>query len=234
MPLSGSYEVHGATVPVAVVGMDDHTVFVRVSSRLECVGLTIWPADAVVYFDDIELLVAEDGTAQTQPHGDRYGIELTSGSSVLLTAVALRKVPLGEVQAVAIEAVKDRLRLLAKRQVLESKNPEHSENVTELIERSADVYRNWALAERSNPRRKNQKDPLWYALLARDYVDLLQFSNTTERLAERHHLASGTIGGEIRKARTMGLLTKTIRGRRGGQLTPKAWALLETQTEGES
>jgi hypothetical protein len=195
MPLIGTFEEHGCTV--AVVGMENHTVFVRVSPHLECVGLTVWPADAVVYFNEIG------------PTCDRYGIELSFGSSRLLTAVALRDLPLGEVQSVAIQAVKT--------------------VVSERTKRSADKLQEWAQTQRANARRKNQKDPLWYALLARDYVDFCEFSNPSERLAKRHDIAQGSMGAEIKRARSLGLLTGTVRGRSGGQLTPKAWALLATQ-----
>lgn len=76
------------------------------------------------------------------------------------------------------------------------------------------------------PGRSGRPD-VFYARLAAEYVDLLRTSSTpTKDLAERHHFSSTSMRDYLNQARTRGLLTRSQRGRAGGQLTDKARRLL--------
>ena len=76
------------------------------------------------------------------------------------------------------------------------------------------------------PGRKGRPD-VFYARLAAEYVDLLSTSSTpTKDLAERHCYSPTSIRDYLNQARTRGLLTRSQRGRAGGELTAYALKLL--------
>lgn len=68
----------------------------------------------------------------------------------------------------------------------------------------------------------------YLAGLAARYVALCGLSGTpTKTLAEECHLSAATVRDQLGQARERGLLTKPGSGRAGGDLTPKAAALLD-------
>jgi hypothetical protein len=79
---------------------------------------------------------------------------------------------------------------------------------------------------RSTRGRKPQPDK-FYAQLASDYLDECPFGRPIAYLAEQRGLPINTVRDLIHYCRTHGFLTKVGRGKRGGELTPKAQALLQ-------
>jgi hypothetical protein len=79
---------------------------------------------------------------------------------------------------------------------------------------------------RSTRGRKPQPD-LFYAQLAYDYCDISDFGRPIADLAEQRGLPINTVRDRIHYCRTHDFLTTLGRGKRGGELTPKAQALLQ-------
>jgi hypothetical protein len=80
--------------------------------------------------------------------------------------------------------------------------------------------------ERPRPGRRGRSD-LEYAEIARHYVEFLSTSATpTKTLAEYLKMSTGSASSFVHEARRRKLLTRTERGKPGGQLTDKAIALL--------
>ena len=81
-------------------------------------------------------------------------------------------------------------------------------------------------ARNRRPGRSGRPD-VFYARLAAEYVELLATSSTpTKDLAERHHYSATSMRDYLNQARSRGLLTRSQRGRAGGQLTERAGRLL--------
>lgn len=77
------------------------------------------------------------------------------------------------------------------------------------------------------------RDELYYARWAAEYVDALARSpRPVEDLAARHNLSASQIRNLMHACRRRGMLTASPPGRAGGDLTPRAIALLE-DTDGQ-
>lgn len=80
------------------------------------------------------------------------------------------------------------------------------------------------------PRGPTGKGDRALAALARDYVELCTMTRSPKvELAARRNLAQSTIQSYLFRARERGLLTTEGRGKAGGQLTPKAVAILNEE-----
>ena len=83
--------------------------------------------------------------------------------------------------------------------------------------------------DRPRPVRRAGKPDRFYARLAAAYTELVSSGrrHPIKTLASRRHEGSATIRNWIREARVRGLLTRGVRGRAGGELTPRARRILE-------
>ena len=71
------------------------------------------------------------------------------------------------------------------------------------------------------------RDDQYYARWAAEYADALTTSgNPVAEMAKRHHLSASQIRNLMHACRKRGMLTAAPRGRAGGELTPRAIALL--------
>jgi hypothetical protein len=78
------------------------------------------------------------------------------------------------------------------------------------------------------------RDDLYYARWAAAYVGALARSGRpVEDLAARHNLSASQIRNLMYACRRRGMLTASPRGRAGGELTPRAVALLKEDTDGK-
>jgi hypothetical protein len=88
-----------------------------------------------------------------------------------------------------------------------------------------------AIVERPRPRRPTGRDDTYYARLAAEYLGLLGTESPSRRplrdLAARHGEPLSRMRDRVREARERGLLTFSTPGVRGGELTPRARALLK-------
>lgn len=81
-------------------------------------------------------------------------------------------------------------------------------------------------ARNPRPGRKGRPD-VFYALLAAQYVELLKTTSTpTKDLSELRNYSASSTRDFLNQARTRGLLTRSAKGRAGGELTEKARELL--------
>jgi hypothetical protein len=81
-------------------------------------------------------------------------------------------------------------------------------------------------ARNPRPGRRGRPDA-FYARLAAQYVELLKTSSTpTKDLAETRNYSPSSTRDFLNQARTRGLLTRSAKGRAGGELTEKARELL--------
>lgn len=125
-----------------------------------------------------------------------------------LTSRLLRRVPLGEVQAVAARAI------------------------TQLTERSHALGR-WAQVLRDTPRPgKRGRPDRFYAELAADYCSQLGSSSTPVKdLADAVGYSESQIRNLLYEARRRDLLSSSPSGRAGGSLTTRARELLAAEKE---
>lgn len=79
---------------------------------------------------------------------------------------------------------------------------------------------------------RNSFGDLFYARQAARYVDALGEPNPIEAVAAQTFYAASQVRNHIAKARALGLLTRTTRGKSGGELTSKALQLLEEHGNG--
>lgn len=78
------------------------------------------------------------------------------------------------------------------------------------------------------PRRpRGGHNDLYYARWARRYVVARERPSPVQRLSKRHHLSVSQIRNILYEARQRELLTDSLKGKAGGDLTDKAIALLE-------
>jgi hypothetical protein len=78
------------------------------------------------------------------------------------------------------------------------------------------------------------RDDLYYARWAVAYVEALARSaRPIEDLAARHNLSASQIRNLMHACRRRGMLTASPPGRAGGELTPRAIALLKEDTDGK-
>jgi hypothetical protein len=81
-------------------------------------------------------------------------------------------------------------------------------------------------ARNPRPGRKGRPD-VFYARLAAQYVELLKSTSTpTKDLAKLRNYSDSSTRDLLNQARARGLLTRSAKGRAGGELTEKARELL--------
>jgi hypothetical protein len=86
---------------------------------------------------------------------------------------------------------------------------------------------------RGRRRKAEKRTELWFATLAKRYVDLLRDGMSVYgELRVDFGLGEQSVRNAIRQARKEGYLTPTIKGRKGGELTEKAIKILK-QGEGD-
>ena len=163
--------------------------------------------------------------------GDLLEVNVKAREGHRISARRLRLAPIGEMQ----RAIHAQLEIFGRGQKLGDpiKREEGGkwEVVTEEdLARDRDEVQYFAeLAEsfRNVPRPgaagRNERD---YAALARLYVGLLGEKKPTEALARQVGVSPKTASNLLYKAREKGMLTPTVRGKAGGELTDKAKRLL--------
>jgi hypothetical protein len=86
------------------------------------------------------------------------------------------------------------------------------------------------VATRPRPRRDSGRDDVFYAVIARDYLDVLARGSRRpiHDLARARKLKASTVRDMVHEARERALLSKSKAGIRGGQMLPRCIELLES------
>lgn len=126
-----------------------------------------------------------------------------------LTSAAIRNVPIGEIVEKALTLDADELRVQMAEHDVDHK--------PEVIRKSFE--RRLAEAEKAaSQRRRGPKGhgPGFYAEVASVYMDAYPLGNPTDAVAKRFKTSRSTAATWVAKARSLGLLDPTTRGRPGG------------------
>jgi hypothetical protein len=173
---------------------------------------------AVLTVDDPEWVGYEFAMILEGPHIASLEVRRTADTAAPLNARRLQSVPLGRLE----RALRDEVNaLVAEWNPLNPTNPIFTED-------------EWPSVDDSP--RKNRDDAK-LARLAQRYVETLGEPQQMERLGEwsredpsRGLYTDASVSQMIRRARQRNLLTKTTKGRAGGELTPKALSLIGIDT----
>ena len=131
-----------------------------------------------------------------------------------LTARFVRSLPMGRIEGAARQHQAAEVAWLG---------PESPDYLEEILERQKQAFR-----EDPRPGRRGRGD-VYYAQMAAAYVGMCNSGEPSPvgRLAEMVHKSKSQVRNILYAARKRDLLTDAPAGRRGGELTPKARALLE-------
>ena len=134
-----------------------------------------------------------------------------------LESQTLRSVPLGSVRPFVLSKLRPLERVLPEEEALRRMFRNY-------MLRGADV-----LAARPRPRRNTGRDDRYFAVLADEYVRLIETGERrpTTKLAANRSESPAKIRDRLHEARERGLLSPGEPGRRGGSLLPRAIALVK-------
>lgn len=169
---------------------------------------------------DAPITVRLDLDNSGQVVGVAFGASAGGSSRSPVSGRAVRRIPLGELEKSARESVRWELATRV-----------HSDHPVVMASVGDDgMALRESLSSNARPGRRG-RDDLAYASLAAEYVKRLRSDRAVADLAEAEGYSVSRVRNMLHEARRRGLLTRPPAGKSGGQLTPKASALLSKQEE---
>lgn len=170
------------------------------------------------WLSDDRLRVRIDLDSSGQSVGVAFGVGAGGSPQSPVSGRAIRRIPLGELENSARETIRFELAVRV-----------HSEfpAVAQSIGDDGAALRS-SLSDRVRPGRRGRPDKA-YASLAAEYVNRLGSGREVAELADAFGYSTSRMRNMLYEARRRGLLTRPPKGKSGGQLTPKALALLGEQ-----